>query len=49
MMDLSDVKTDGKIQAGSRLGNHETCGTTGNQKAFLENHYTKVDNVCRAT
>lgn len=49
MMDLSDVKTDGKIQTGSRLGGHETCGTTGNQKFSLENHYAKVDNICRAT
>lgn len=42
MMDLSDPKTDGKIQTASRLAGQETCGTTRNQKVYLENHYTKV-------
>lgn len=49
MMDLSDLKIDGKIQTGSRLGGHETCDTTRNQKYSLENHNTKIDKISRET
>lgn len=47
-MDVSDQKTNGKIQAGTRLGGHEACGTSRSQKFSLENHYTKKDNIFRA-
>lgn len=49
MMDVSDRKTDGKIQTGTRLGGREACSATRSQKFSLENHYTKRDNIFRET